>query len=186
MSVDTNMIFLADAADFDFGKAEFIALEVAMGASVAELHELHSDRIPSPIVVNRWRERYPAFDLLMLEAERAKAEKLADETVRIADDEDRHAAQAANGIKSRQWLAAKLSERFGSTARGGGEVHIHNTVNLTDEQLLQIAGSAYIEGESEVVGIEGPGVVVDEGGSSAEGPVVQDRRVRRTLEEILK
>jgi hypothetical protein len=149
------MVFLADAAEFDFGKAEFIAKEVAMGAGVAELHRLYPERIPSPIIVNRWRKRYPAFDLVMLEAEEAKAEMLADETIKIADDDELQAGQAANGIKARQWMAGKLHERFGSSPKSKeGDVHYHNTVNLTDEQLMAIAGSAYIEGDSKRLGVD--------------------------------
>lgn len=149
MSVSENMIFLKDVSEFDYGTAEFIALEVAAGAAVSGLHEAYPDRVPSTIVVNRWRKQIPAFDLLMGEAEEAKAELLADQVVSIADDQDLLAAQANNAIKARQWLAGKLHERFGtSPVSKGGAGAVNLSVRLTDEQLMQIASGGVIDGES--------------------------------------
>ena len=156
MSVTKNMIRLDDAAEFSWGVGEFIALEVAKGASVRRLHEAFPDEVPNPIIVNRWRKRVPAFDLLMREAEEAKAEYLADEILELADDEGRQAAQARNAMEARKWLAGKLSaDRFGSGGgqRNGVESHGVNLI-LTDEQLMAIASRALtdpsvVEGESE-------------------------------------
>jgi hypothetical protein len=152
MSVNESMIFLADVQDFSPGVGEFIALEVARGAGLAELHELHPDRVPNPIVVNRWRKRYPAFDVLMGEAELAAAQKLAWEVVELADDEDRQAAQVRNAMDARKWLAGKLSESFGGGKAGPTVVINNNGARLSDEQLMQIAqGRSLIEGEATVV-----------------------------------
>ena len=148
MSVSEAVIFKEETESYSLEKAKFIALEVATGASLAELHELHPDRIPNPIVVNRWRKRFPAFDVLMGEAEVCAAQKWAWETVKIADDEDLLAAQAGNAIKARQWLAGKLHEAYGAAQKAATTVHVHNnSLALSDEQLLEIAGGAYIEGE---------------------------------------
>lgn len=173
MSVNEAMIFLSDVDEFTSGVGEFIALEVARGAGVAELHELHPDRVPNPIVVNRWRRKYPAFDVLMGEAEVAAAQKFAWEVVSIADDESRQAAQAGNAMKARQWLAGKLHERYGNApVQQAAPVNITNMVTLTDEQLRAIAGSA-IDGEYALVGKdlvdEEPAAVVVESGDTVVG-----------------
>ena len=157
MGINDPVIFLKDAVDFDPGVGEFIALEVAMGGSVRELHEVDPERIPSPIVVNRWRRRHPEFDLLMIEAEEAKAEGLVDEILGIADDGERLAAQAGNAIKARQWLAGKLHKRFGE-GKERGEVAMGGIMLMSDEQLMAIAamagpqlvGPEVIEGEVEI------------------------------------
>lgn len=152
MSLNQNMILMRDVTQFDEGVAEFIALEVAKGNSISELHDCYPDRVPNPIIVNRWRDRVVQFNLLMTEAEMAKAERLVDETIRISDADDRNAASAANAIKSRHWLAGKLSERFAPVPKkpaGAGMVG----VILTDEQLMAIAaqGLPALPGESERV-----------------------------------
>ena len=120
-----------------------------MGASVKELHDCHEEMVPSPLVVNRWRKNVPAFDLVMREAEEAKAQGLADEVIGIAADEERQAAISGNMIKSRQWLAGQLSEGFRKESQGGVKVDMN--VRLTDEQLMAIAAGAFkpdaIEGE---------------------------------------
>ena len=140
MSINEPMVLLRDVREFSVGSAEFIALEVAKGASVKELHECHEDLVPSPIVVNRWRKNVPAFDMLMREAEECKAQSLADEVIGISDDVTLLAAQAGNAIKSRQWLSGQLSDQYrqGKTGVGSGVV-INQNLRLTDTQLMQIA-----------------------------------------------
>lgn len=142
MSLPENVHFLQDVAEFDAGTAEFIALEVATGATVAELHDAYPERVPNPIIVNRWRRQFPAFGLLMQEAEEALAERIAGETVRIADDEERQAAQANNAIKARQWLASKLHDRYEGRKVAGPGVQITINESPSDEQLLEIARGA--------------------------------------------
>lgn len=142
MSVNEAMVILKDVKQFSVGSAEFIVLEVARGASVKELHEHHEDMVPSPLVVNRWRRSVPAFDMLMREAEEAKAQGLADEVVKIAGDEDRQAAISGNMIKARQWLSGQLSEQFRSE-KVAGSVKVDMNVRLTDEQLMAIAQGKY-------------------------------------------
>jgi len=175
MSVDQRMVFLKDVREFSVEAAEFIALSVARGESIRDLHESCEDLVPSPLVVNRWRKQYPAFDAVMREAEEAKAQTLADEVIKIADDEERQAAQAGNAIKARQWLAGKLAEKWGTApVAQQPAVSITNMVSLTDEQLRVIAGSA-IDGEYALVGKDlvdsEPDSAVDEAGDTVSGDV---------------
>jgi cell pole-organizing protein PopZ len=175
MSLNEALVILRDVREFNVGSAEFIVLEVASGASVKELHEHHPERVPSPLVVNRWRRDVPAFDAVMREAEEAQAQTLADEVIKIADDEERQAAQAGNAIKARQWLAGKLAEKWGTTpVAQQPAVSITNMVTLSDEQLLAIAGSA-IDGEYALVGKNvvdsEPDSAVDEAGDTVSGDV---------------
>jgi len=149
MSINGAMVILRDVKEFTLETAEFIALEVAMGASVKELHDCHEEMVPSPLVVNRWRKNVPAFDLVMREAEEAKAQGLADEVIGIAADEGRQAAISGNMIKSRQWLAGQLSEGFRNGPQGGaGSVKVDMNVRLTDEQLMAIAAGKFNAGEA--------------------------------------
>jgi len=153
MAVNEALVLFKDVAEFTPEAAEFIVLEVAKGASVRELHEAYEDRVPNPIVVNRWRKNYPAFDQVMKEAEAACADSMAYEVVRIADDDSRQSAQARNAIEARKWLAGQLDGRFKSGGGHGGHggVTINVGERLTDEQLEQIAagGLPVIEGECE-------------------------------------
>ena len=155
MAVNEALVIFKDAKEFTPEAAECIVLEVAKGTSVAELHEAYDDVVPNPIVVNRWRRNYPAFDQVMKEAEEAAADAMAFEVLRLADDEGKQAAQARNGMEARKWLAGKLSERFGKDSGGqrgvGGGITINVGERLTDGQLQQIASGALpaLEGEVE-------------------------------------
>lgn len=153
-----------DPRQYTFEVGEWLAVEHSKGDSVATIHQAHPDRIPAPIYITRWRKEFPAFDLLMTEAEQARAEVLADQTLEVADDKERNAASAGNAIKARQWLAARLNRgRFG-THKTTESKHLHDhsgTVNhrtyaaYSDEDL-----QAIIRGEAVV--IEGEAVRIDE------------------------
>lgn len=152
MAVNEALVILKDVKEFDVQAAEFIVLEVARGASIRELHEAHEDIVPNPIVVNRWRRNYPAFDMVMKEAEEAAAQGMAYEVLRISDDEDRQAAQARNAMEARKWLAGTLSERFNGKAQtNAGGVTIQGGIRLSNEQLMQIAAGKFDAIEGEVI-----------------------------------
>jgi len=99
---------VADSRRYEFQSAAWIAQEHATGATLLELHQAHPDNVPSPMVVKRWRREFPAFDLLMIEAEHARADVLVDQTFDIADSDDRTAGAARNSIQARQWAAARM------------------------------------------------------------------------------
>ena len=171
MSVDAgaHMVMLRNVRDFTVESAEFIAIEVAGGATVAELHECHGELVPSVLVVNRWRRKYPAFESLMREAEEAKAEVLAEGIVKIADDPELQSAQARNAIDARKWLAGRLHEKYGKDVVApvtGPGVSVNLVVS--DEQLMQIAagGLPALEGDSERI--------LEQAASVVETPVVED------------
>ena len=131
---------------FDQDVADFIVRMVAEGHSVYDLWNGDRESLPHPIVVNRWKKERPAFEREMEEAEAVAAEKMVWDTLKIADDEERAPAQANNAIKTRQWLADKLSKKYEEKGRGGG-LHITFEGRLTNEQLMQIAAGNVIEGE---------------------------------------
>jgi hypothetical protein len=183
VSINEPMIFLPDGPELTADVAEFIALEVAKGHGLGYLHDNYPDRIPNPMVIKRWVKNNMQFQLLMAEAEDVRAERLADESVTIADDADILAADKAQRIKARQWLASKLADRYGSApAKDGKDSGGMVGIILTDEQLYAIAAKGLpapdaLEGESERVedtnaaavgsGVEGPesGTQAGEGGS---------------------
>lgn len=166
MSVVTIMEYFAGAEEYDHSVAEFIALEVARGIGLSELHEIYPDRVPNPLIVKRWAARNLNFKALMREAEETRAEKLADETITLADSKDILAADKAQRLKARHWLAGKLDERYSGGIRGEkGKVDLHVGVILTDDQLMAIAAQAalpapgVIEGESRRVVVPKDAVV---------------------------
>lgn len=103
-----------EPAHYSFQVAQWIAQEHSLGDSLQALHEAHPEVVPAPLIVARWRREFPAFDLVMREAEKARAAKLAEEVLTVSDNTRLPAAKTANKIRARQWLAAKLDPaRFG-------------------------------------------------------------------------
>jgi hypothetical protein len=82
-----------------------------------ELRQLAPDRIPPAGIVRAWCKQFPAFGLLMRQAEQVRAEKLMEETLVIADNDTASPAKVALRIKVRQDMAAKLDRaRFGTAS----------------------------------------------------------------------
>lgn len=110
-----------DCRQYDFAMAQWIAHEHAKGDSLQKIHECHPDDVPSPLVIARWRREFPAFDSLMVHAEKARAALLAEQVLEVADNTKLPAAKTANKMKARQWLAGKMDPaRFGSGAQVPG------------------------------------------------------------------
>ena len=111
--VNDNPLIVTDPREYVFSTAAWIAQEHAKGDTLLTLHNLHPDTVPEPLMVRRWRREFPAFDLLMIEAEHARADVMVDDTLTIADSDDRTAGSARNSIQARQWAAARLNrERY--------------------------------------------------------------------------
>ena len=145
------MTILADNnRDFSENLACVIVIEVSMGAAVHTLHNEYPDRVPNPIIINRWRREVPQFDMLMQEAEMSKAQMYADETIGISDDTKLKASERNVRIKARQWYAGKMAGAF-KDEEGG--IKVDATIRLSDEQLMAIAsqGRPLLEGRSERV-----------------------------------
>ena len=106
----SNQLIVNDARRYDFNTAAWIAQEYALGDGLLLLHNSHPEIVPSPVVVKRWRREFPAFDILMVEAEHARAEVYVDQTLVIADSDARTAGAARNSIQSRQWAAARMMD----------------------------------------------------------------------------
>ena len=143
-----------DITEYDPERALWIAGAYAEAEmTMKELADEYPKVIPGVLWIRRWRGQHPEFDMLMMEAERCRAEILADEIIKISDDPDRIAAAAGNAIKSRQWMAARLDrKRYGSETTVKQEIsgiithdHLHA---LTDDQLMSIAAGHVIDGEA--------------------------------------
>jgi hypothetical protein len=163
--MDTHLT--QDPRAYDFQAASWIAQEHATGATLLELHNNHPDTVPSPMTVKRWRREFPAFDLLMVEAEHARADVLIDKTINIADNDDRTAGAARNSIQVRQWIAARLNQsRYGqksaidSTHNHSGTVK-HESMSVYSDDDLQAIIRAGVKQESQV--IEGQFKQIDQG-----------------------
>jgi hypothetical protein len=122
--MDTYLV--QDPREYDFQAASWIAQEHAQGDTLLQLHQAHPETVPAPMTIKRWRREFPAFDLLMIEAEHARADVLVDKTIDIADCDDRTAGAARNSIQARQWIASRLNQsRYGQKSTVDG-THIHS------------------------------------------------------------
>lgn len=135
---------------YTFEVGEWIANQYALGARIADLYQCHPERCPHPVTVSRWRKKYGQFDLLMIEAEQVRAEYLADDALRIADDPSKSAARARNAIRTRQWLAERLDrDRYGQQQKvnvdHSGVIDVRHSHTLTRDQLVTIALGGVIE-----------------------------------------
>lgn len=155
-TMDTQLT--VDPARYTFDHASWIAQEHATGTSLQQLHEAHPDEVPSPAIIRRWRREFPAFDLVMVEAEETRADVLADATITVADDKTITAAQARNRIQSRQWLASRLNRaKYGSTPKTVIPLNpdsgkpLRKMATYSDEDLQEIISAGLkatsIEGE---------------------------------------
>lgn len=145
MSEDTRQLPALRPQVYTVPIGEWLAVRVAEGDTVGALHRASPDTVAHPLAVRRWREAIPAFDALMQEAERTRAELLADQCI-VAADSPRSAARTRNAIQSRQWLAARLDPvRYGERKSPGDGVSgglVNITVNLSDAALLAIVSEA--------------------------------------------
>lgn len=141
---ETHQNLADDPEVYTLPRGEFIAREHAGGEPLKSLHECHPERVPRPVIIKRWRNKYPQFDLLMIEAEQARADLLVEEALQASDSE-RAAAKTRNAIDVRLKLAARLDpDKYGKakppeTDDDGKEVHYGDTYVLTDSQLMVIA-----------------------------------------------
>ena len=95
--------------------SEWIAGRYASGepeTSLAALHRADPERIPAPLIIRRWRQTWPAFDALMIEAAQCRAEALFEECLPIADDHERVAASARVATDVRYGKRVELSARL--------------------------------------------------------------------------
>lgn len=154
-----------DAARFGPGSASGYQYSTPLGEMIADLyvdepgglwgiHAAMPERIPPPAIVRAWCKQFPAFGLLMREAEKLRAEKLMEETVVLADTSTASPARLALMISTRHAYAGKLdAARYGKgdTPHDGpaqlGAAQVQPTApQLTDDQLASIAASAVESG----------------------------------------
>jgi hypothetical protein len=106
------------------------------------------DKIPPPTVLHAWKRQYPAFGLMMRDAERVRAERLMEQTIVIADTAAGSPARLALQIDTRTRLAERLDRaRFGNAAGTGAPPPLLArdaqpvAVELTDDVLASIAAA---------------------------------------------
>ncbi len=160
-----NKTMVRDPKVYNLESAAWIAREHATGATLLELHQAHESTVPDPVTIKRWRREFPAFDLLMVEAEHVRADVLADQTLAIADSDKRTAGAARNSIQVRQWLAARLNEDRYGQRKPGDTGHPYSTppgvsnsrpmAAYSDADLQQIIRAGLkqgsIEGQSKLI-----------------------------------
>lgn len=143
VSLDACPLPPVDPRTYSPAVGAWIAEAYASGDAGTTLRELHlsaPERVPSPLVLARWRSAWPAFDALMAEAERVRAGSLMEATLPLADAPGVMAASAKNQIAARWRMAECLDpDRFGqrrtlSVEAGAGM----GGVRITDAQLLAI------------------------------------------------
>lgn len=164
----------SDLREYTHAVGKFIANEFSKGAGLPALVKQFRNYVPPMMTINRWRAQIPAFNILMIEAERARAEFLVEERITLADDINKPAAHTRNGMVARMDMAGALDpERYGTKRIHTTGTHQHNvTVEgahaLTNEQLLVIAAGGVIEGVSTRIDPPAPPLSVSEGVSFEE------------------
>lgn len=138
----------------------------ALGRSIADLYvetdgglwgvcAANPDEIPPPTVLSAWKRQYPAFGLMMREAEKVRAERLMEQTIVIADTEAGSPARLSLRIDTRTRMAERLDRaRFGSGAGSGTTPALlaheaqPTACELTDDMLaaLAMAGTSDVSG----------------------------------------
>jgi hypothetical protein len=109
------------------------------------LHALCPDRIPPPAIVIAWKRQFPAFGLLMREADKVRAERLVEQTIVIADTGQGPAPRIALQIAARQYMAEKLDgPRYGKSGQAPGAAVLPSNaqplaLDCSDETLAAIA-----------------------------------------------
>lgn len=147
----------------------------ALGRSIADLYvetdgglwgvcAANPDEIPPPTVLSAWKRQYPAFGLMMREAEKVRAERLLEQTIVIADNEQGSPPRLALRIATRQHLAERLDRaRFGSGAASATTPLAISrdaqpvAVELTDDVLAAIAMAGAETGQAGGNGATGGG-----------------------------
>ena len=118
--------------------------------------------VPSPMVLHRWRHEFPVFASLMADAASVRAERLVEECLEIADDENRGAAAARNAIGVRERLADRLAGPAPSApgANSADNAPGFDPESMTTEQLfayLHKRGAIIDVGEDEYTKISSDG-----------------------------
>lgn len=120
------------------------------------LHYALPDRVPPPGIVKAWMRQFPAFGLLMREAEKLRAERLIEEAVIIADTAAGQPARIAVRVAVRQYLAERLDRaRWGAAGAGGNPPALGApgaagaqpvALDVSDDQLAALALAAVGDG----------------------------------------
>ena len=164
------------AGQYTSEKGAFVAEKFADNVPLWRLAEDYPDFLPSMMYMRRWRREYPAFDAMMIEAASARAERMAEDMLDIADDEDKQAAHTRNRLTTRKDFIGYLDPTVYGQKKAGNEDTTHTPVfMLSDEQLMRIASQEFKEGaiDGEAVRVESdppyPPLEADERGAECEG-----------------
>lgn len=156
---------------FDPELAEKALAMIQAGTALTELDDIAG--MPPYATVNYWRRSNPDFDAAVVAASEAKAERLADEILQIADDQSRPPACREVSIKARMAMMKVYNRKkydpatrveVGVTARVGDGV---SDAELEAEVARQ--RRRVIEGEARRLAPGSP-PQSDPGGLSGEAP----------------
>ncbi len=113
--------------------AEAICDWVAEGKALCDFCK--QEGMPSVTSVGRWEDANDDFRIAYARARMKSADKLADEIIKIADDDTKDANSRRVMVDARKWVAAKLKpqsygDKVDMNLTGSMDVR-----NLTDEQV---------------------------------------------------
>lgn len=116
----------------DWDVAEQVAMMIEAGTPVSAVGDIAG--MPPYWVVNLWRRESPEFDELIVAASEARAERMLDETITIADDVKRSPACREVSIRARQQAMKVYNrKRFDPATR----VEIEGRVLVGDSMSTQ-------------------------------------------------
>ena len=123
---------LRRAPPLDWDVAEQVAMMIDAGTPLSAIGDIAG--MPPYWVVNLWRRESPEFDELIVAASEARAERMLDETIEIADDVERSPACREVSIRARAMLAKVYNRRKYDPAT---RVEIEGRVTVGDSMTTQ-------------------------------------------------
>lgn len=153
----------------DWDVAEQVAMMIEAGTPVSRIGDIAG--MPPYWVVNLWRRESPEFDELIVAASEARAERMLDETIEIADNVKRspacrevsiRARMAAMKVYNRKRFDPALKVEVEARAQVGDSMTTAELERLVAEQRRARLRDEAVDVTPETPALPGPGALSGE------------------------
>ena len=160
---------LRRSPQIDWDVAEQVAMMIEAGTPLSAIGDIAG--MPPYWVVNLWRRESPEFDELIVAASEARAERMLDETISIADDVERSPACREVSIRARmQAMKVYNRKRFDPALKVEVEARTQVGDSMTTAELERLVAEqrrARLQAEAvdatpETPALPGPGALSGE------------------------